>query len=76
MKKKWKTPKFKVTHHALFLLVDPDLEVVVLPAEERRQRHDHGRQPDHQDHRPDRPKGPRVNVMNVRHSPIPESEKK
>ena len=60
-----------MTHDALLLDVDPRLEVRVLPAEERRQGDDDGGQPDHQDHRPDRPERPGVDVVDVRHSPVP-----
>lgn len=58
-------------HQADFVDVDPLLEVVVLPAEERRERDDDGRQPDEEDHDAHRPQVPRLDVVHVRHRPVP-----
>ena len=63
------------THQALLLDVDAVVEPLVLPAEEGGEGDDDGGQPDQQDHRPHRAEGPRVDVLHLRHRPIPEEAK-
>ena len=58
------------SYDALLLHVHSRLKVRVLPAEERRERDDDGREPDHENHRPDRAKRSRVDVVDVRHGPV------
>ena len=70
------SPGFVSTHQALFLDVDAVVEALVLPAEEGREGDDDGGQPDQQDHRPHRAEGPRVDVLHLRHRPIPEAREK
>ena len=62
------------THQALFLDVDAVVEALVLPSEEGREGDDDGGQPDEQDHRHHRPEGPRVDVLHLRHRPVPEAK--
>ena len=69
-------PCFVSTHQALFLDVDAVVEALVLPSEEGREGDDDGGQPDQQDHRPHRAEGPRVDVLHLRHRPIPRAKEK
>jgi hypothetical protein len=51
------------------------LEVGVLPAEERRERDDDGHGPDQHHHGAHSPQVPALDVVHVRHRPVPENKK-
>ena len=59
-----------LTHHTLAIL-DSLRPVVILPAEEGREGHDDRHDPHRGDQHPDGGRVPRVNVVGVRHGPIP-----
>ena len=60
-----------LTDDAPLLDVDAFDEFLVLPAQQRRHRHHQRRRPHHEDHRSDAPHVTVVDVVHVRHRPIP-----
>ena len=63
-----------LTYQALLFDVDAVVEVVVLPAEERRERDDDRGEPDEQNHRAHGAEGARVDVLHLRHRPVSAKE--